>query len=50
MSGVVLHQPVATARPPHGWSFRHLYRTWRAHRRGGPVVVAILHAADLPPT
>jgi len=49
MSSIVVRTPVATARPPRGWSFRGLYRAWRARRQAQAVWVAIVDAADLYP-
>jgi hypothetical protein len=49
MSTVVVRTPVATARPPRGWSFRSTYRAWRARRPARGVFVAIVHAVDIYP-
>jgi hypothetical protein len=50
MSSVVLHPPVATAKPPHRWSLRGVHLLARRRRKAQRVFVAIMHAADIPPT
>jgi hypothetical protein len=47
MSSVVLHAPAA---PPQRWSLRRLHLRARRRRKAQQVVVAIVHAADIPPT
>jgi hypothetical protein len=49
MSSIAVRAPVASAKPPRGWSLRGLYRTWRARRRAREVWITILHAADIYP-